>query len=164
VLIGRLFASLFDPTAAVFGDAVFTQEALDQVIAQLGEQHQARGPPPASEPALEKLQSRVRELDEKMLAKAGCSEGKAKCVICVDDMAAGEKVSVLPCSHFFHGDCVLPWLKLHNTCPVCRRSVEEEEQGKGDPAKPVVPPAVGVDAPMDTSEDNTVPLTPMDLD
>ncbi|GAB1313413.1 hypothetical protein MFIFM68171_03623 [Madurella fahalii] len=134
-----LLTSFFNPSAAVLGDAVFTQEALDRIIARLAEQASSGGgAPPASQPTLDKLQAQLRELDDKMLAGAG--GGGAKCVICVDDVARGEKVAVLPCNHFFHGDCVVPWLKLHNTCPVCRRSVEEEEK-VGEMGKGVVSPS-----------------------
>ena len=29
----------------------------------------------------------------------------------------------LPCKHFFHPECVVPWLKLSNTCPLCRNAI-----------------------------------------
>ncbi|KAK0639193.1 hypothetical protein B0T16DRAFT_422601 [Cercophora newfieldiana] len=124
--LGALLSSLFNPAAfvpsgAVFGDAVYSQEALDRIISQLREQSGPGGAPPASQAAIDKLE--VREIDDKMLG----GETKTRCVICVDEMGAGEKASVLPCSHFFHGECVTPWLKQHNTCPVCRRSVEAEQ-------------------------------------
>lgn len=110
-----------NPANAALGDAVFSQEALDRIISQMREQQSGPvGAPPASQAAIDKLE--VRELNERMLG----GESKAKCVICVDEMAVGEKASVLPCDHLFHGECVTPWLKQHNTCPVCRRPIEEE--------------------------------------
>jgi hypothetical protein len=42
----------------------------------------------------------------------------------------------LPCKHWFHEDCVVMWLKEHNTCPICRTPIEKNErqsgQGGGD--------------------------------
>ncbi|KAL2126345.1 hypothetical protein VTI74DRAFT_1141 [Chaetomium olivicolor] len=138
-LLTTLLASLFtvnvplNPANAVFGDAVYSQEALDRIITQLRDQLQPGGAPPASQAALDRLQ--VRELDEKMLA---CEGGdKVKCVVCVDEMGVGEKAAFLPCGHFFHGECVIPWLKMHGTCPVCRGSVEVEAEGKASASKGV---------------------------
>lgn len=104
------------------GDAVYSQEQFDRIITQLREQSGLGGAPPASQTAIDKLE--VRVVDEAMLG--GGTEAKTRCTICIDEMAVGEKASVLPCSHFFHGECVATWLKQHNTCPICRRAVEEE--------------------------------------
>jgi hypothetical protein len=126
---GALLSSVLNnnPAAMSIGDAVYSQEALDRIISQLREQAGPGGAPPASQFAIDKLD--VRELDEKMLG----GESKSRCVICVDEMSVGDKALVLPCNHFFHGECVTPWLKQHNTCPVCRRSIEPEtgKMGKG---------------------------------
>lgn len=42
------------------------------------------------------------------------------CTVCQDNVNMGSKAMVMPCGHIFHPDCVLPWLKDNNTCPVCR--------------------------------------------
>lgn len=62
--------------------------------------------------------------------------GKAECTICIDDIKIGDEVTVLPCKHWFHGECVVLWLKEHNTCPICRTSIEKRQgnSGNGDGA------------------------------
>ncbi|OQS04207.1 hypothetical protein THRCLA_03545 [Thraustotheca clavata] len=42
------------------------------------------------------------------------------CAICLSDFKGADVVMQLPCSHTFHSECVLPWLKEHNVCPSCR--------------------------------------------
>ncbi|KAL2116558.1 hypothetical protein VTJ04DRAFT_8726 [Mycothermus thermophilus] len=139
-VLANLLASLTTPAAGVIGDAVYSQEAFDRVLAQLRELAPQGGPPPASKQALDRLKAHEMVMDEALIAKFH----EPRCVVCVEDMAAGERAAVLPCEHLFHGDCVRPWLELHGTCPVCRRSVEVEEETKevvkeGSPA----PPAAG---------------------
>eukprot|EP01041_Mallomonas_annulata_P005206 gene5206-10421_t len=42
------------------------------------------------------------------------------CPICSEDYVLGEVVTKLPCTHVFHRTCVLPWLEMKRTCPICR--------------------------------------------
>ena len=50
-----------------------------------------------------------------------------ECAVCKDTFGVAHTVVVLPCSHRFHEDCITPWLKTHNTCPVCRHALPTEE-------------------------------------
>lgn len=43
-----------------------------------------------------------------------------ECVICQVDMSIGMKVTRMPCQHLFHTDCLHEWLKIGNSCPICR--------------------------------------------
>lgn len=111
---------------AVHGDAVYSQEHFDQIISQLMEAHpQSNAAPPATEDAIEKLEK--KKLDKEMMGESG----KAECTICIDDMTIGDEVTVLPCKHWFHGECVVLWLKEHNTCPICRSPIEKRD-GNGE--------------------------------
>lgn len=42
------------------------------------------------------------------------------CPICYCSFALEEEATKMPCKHTFHSDCILPWLEMHNTCPLCR--------------------------------------------
>ncbi|CAM0908504.1 unnamed protein product [Alopecurus aequalis] len=50
------------------------------------------------------------------------------CCICMEDLAARAGAVRLPCSHYFHRGCILPWFyKVATcqvaTCPMCRRGM-----------------------------------------
>ena len=43
-----------------------------------------------------------------------------KCTICLMEISEGMDCISMPCDHLFHDKCVTHWLKIHNTCPLCR--------------------------------------------
>ncbi|KAG8406951.1 hypothetical protein J3458_020459 [Metarhizium acridum] len=115
----------FSPANAMMGDAVYSQEALDRIVTQLMETtSQSNAAPRASNEAITKLDRKT--VDKEFLGL----EDKAECSICIDAMKEGELATFLPCKHWFHDECIVPWLKQHNTCPVCRTPMEKNERGQ----------------------------------
>ncbi|KAF2762355.1 hypothetical protein EJ05DRAFT_473264 [Pseudovirgaria hyperparasitica] len=119
-LLGLLSHFLAGPRGSI-GDYVGSQQELDRVISQLME-HNASGsaPGPASAAAIAALPK--KEVSKDMLG----SEGKAECSICMDEVNLGEQVTILPCNHWFHEQCVGAWLSEHDTCPHCRKGISSE--------------------------------------
>jgi E3 ubiquitin-protein ligase RNF115/126 len=114
-----LFAAMLNPINARSGDAVYTQEALDQIISTLMEQHPtSNAPGPAAPDAIAALPK--KQLSEKELGP----EGKGECSVCMDDVTIGDEVVFLPCMHWFHEVCASMWLGEHNTCPICRKGID----------------------------------------
>ncbi|XP_029780120.1 E3 ubiquitin-protein ligase RNF133 [Suricata suricatta] len=65
--------------------------------------------------AFGQLQLRVlREGDEEIGPNGG------SCVVCFDVYKPNDTVRVLTCKHFFHKNCIDPWILSHGTCPVCK--------------------------------------------
>eukprot|EP00658_Telonema_sp_P-2_P049212 TRINITY_DN37422_c0_g1_i2.p1 TRINITY_DN37422_c0_g1~~TRINITY_DN37422_c0_g1_i2.p1 ORF type:complete len:150 (+),score=24.03 TRINITY_DN37422_c0_g1_i2:154-603(+) len=72
-------------------------------------------PPGASEAAIDAL-ARV---------EIGVDGETDDCAICQEGVAAGETALRMPCHHQFHEPCIVPWLKMQGTCPVCRASIAD---------------------------------------
>lgn len=48
------------------------------------------------------------------------------CAICLDDFDTNNKSRQLPCGHFFHSSCIVPWLlNCNSTCPLCKHDYYE---------------------------------------
>ncbi|KAL4568602.1 hypothetical protein LXL04_024217 [Taraxacum kok-saghyz] len=90
---------------------VYTAE-FDTLIGQFVETVRAlRGSPPASKSIVDNLPLVTLKKNE---------DDQSICAVCKDEISIEEKVTELPCRHHYHGDCILPWLSIRNTCPVCR--------------------------------------------
>ena len=83
-------------------------------MSQLPNQMDGAGPPPMASDTISAIPS--VKIDQKVLEK------NANCAVCFDDFSLGEEARLLECGHCFHTDCIVPWLELHGTCPVCRKA------------------------------------------
>ena len=62
----------------------------------------------------------LEQLEEKVLDK----KIDGMCMICFDEFYIEQTVLELPCDHFYHKDCIVPYFKEHsNKCPICRCEV-----------------------------------------
>lgn len=65
--------------------------------------------------------STLKSLREVIATHAHTSE---TCLICILDYECGDKMTILPCNHLFHADCVGIWLREHSqACPLCNAVV-----------------------------------------
>ncbi|XP_052742598.1 E3 ubiquitin-protein ligase RNF115 isoform X2 [Bicyclus anynana] len=131
------------------GDYVFGGEGLDAVVTQLLGQLEHTGPPPMPRERLAALPTQTVSA-EQAAANTACS-------VCWENFQLDEKVSRLECEHIFHQACITPWLELHATCPVCRRSLLPPDA----PAAPVAPTTTAptTTAPTTTASTTTAPAT-----
>lgn len=101
-----------------FGDYVWGQNGLDNIITQLLNQLENTGPPPAEKSKIDSIPVHIttqKDVDE-----------NAECAVCRCDYSVGEEVKRLPCTHIFHSPCLDPWLVLHDSCPICRCNLDGE--------------------------------------
>ncbi|KAG9458531.1 hypothetical protein H6P81_003039 [Aristolochia fimbriata] len=86
----------------------FIGPGLDLLLQHLAENDPNRyGTPPAQKEAVEAMPT----------VKVG---ENLSCSVCLEDFEIGSEAKEMPCKHKFHSGCILPWLELHSSCPVCR--------------------------------------------
>ncbi|GLT48005.1 hypothetical protein SLA2020_216500 [Shorea laevis] len=47
----------------------------------------------------------------------------AECCICLTSYEDGVELHTLPCNHHFHATCIVKWLKMNATCPLCKYNI-----------------------------------------
>ena len=81
------------------------------------------GNPPASQSAVDKLTK--CNITEKKLEEFGFEN---TCSVCKEEFVLSEEFLLMPCNHHFHKDCLIPWLKERNSCPVCRYELPTDDE------------------------------------
>lgn len=52
------------------------------------------------------------------------ADADVQCAVCLEKFRLNEPgVRQLPCDHFFHTECIFPWLQNNASCPVCRAQI-----------------------------------------
>ncbi|KAG5414026.1 hypothetical protein IGI04_001593 [Brassica rapa subsp. trilocularis] len=59
-----------------------------------------------------------------------------QCSVCLDEFEKGSEAKEMPCKHKFHVGCIVPWLELHSSCPVCRYELPPDDEVKTDLLRP----------------------------
>lgn len=99
---------------------IFMGSGLDAFIQRLGEGDGGRyGSAPASKAGVEAM-------PVLKFAKDSAEGDDIHCAVCKEAFEMGGEVRQMPCEHIYHSDCILPWLALHSTCPICRREMPAE--------------------------------------
>nr|XP_043632007.1 probable E3 ubiquitin-protein ligase RHC2A [Erigeron canadensis] len=74
--------------------------------------------PPASKAAIEAMPT-IEILENHVLIESYCA-------VCKEPFELGSEAKEMPCQHLYHSECILPWLALRNSCPVCRHELPTE--------------------------------------
>ncbi|KAF1315116.1 Zinc finger family protein, partial [Globisporangium splendens] len=70
---------------------------------------------------------RTRKSETPTVADITVRRDARECVICQVDMSVGMKVTRMPCQHLFHTECLHEWLKIGNSCPICRVEIPAKQ-------------------------------------
>ena len=107
------------PAGPTFVNNLANQQ-LNQVIQDSIEQFMESGMASEGTPAAQQFLSRLRTIRGSDLVDL------KDCQVCFEKFVDDDKILKLPCKHLYHKDCIEPWFRTHNTCPVCRQEMPSE--------------------------------------
>ena len=83
------------------------------------------GVPPAPDMVIDSLTREVVTPDTNL-------QRLGECCISMEAFEPGDTAISLPCGHCYKQEPIVQWLRMHNTCPVCRLQVASVSNGHGD--------------------------------
>ncbi|XP_053306397.1 RING finger protein 122-like [Spea bombifrons] len=45
------------------------------------------------------------------------------CAVCLEEFKVNEELGLCPCNHAFHTKCLMKWLEVRNSCPMCNKTI-----------------------------------------
>ncbi|CAK9319386.1 unnamed protein product [Citrullus colocynthis] len=96
--------------------------AVDLVYTHWVDQNPAQDAPPVRKEAPASVMERL--MKEKYDG-SGREEMGDECSVCYEDLHGEKELTRIPCGHAYHKSCILKWLNINNSCPLCRREFEE---------------------------------------
>ena len=105
---------------------LFEDSHLENIINYLiANDNNRYGNPPASKKAVNSLETIDLSNEKYEELKKNCL---LECSVCKDQFEILQKIKKIPCNHHFHEDCIMPWLKERNSCPVCRFELPTDDE------------------------------------
>ncbi|TKY66001.1 E3 ubiquitin-protein ligase RING1 [Spatholobus suberectus] len=92
----------------------------DHLLDRLDGAAAVRAPPPAAAASKAAIESMPAV---KILA----SHAESRCAVCMEHFEPDCDARAMPCGHVYHSECIVPWLSVRNSCPVCRREVPADD-------------------------------------
>lgn len=56
------------------------------------------------------------------------SPDDSECCICLSRYEDGVELHSLPCNHHFHSGCIVKWLRINATCPLCKHNILRSDE------------------------------------
>lgn len=102
------------------------QDPLTRIVFIESMQNQPSGNPPASKNAIKNLKTFKMSEEYCKKDEKGNFEFPS-CSVCLTEVNKDEETILVPCGHMFHAQCIIKWLEMHNTCPVCRYELPTDD-------------------------------------
>ena len=116
--ITRNLIRLNDPltTSYTIEYEILTQDGISEDILSEDIVTGNQSPSPITQKNINILLDKYRKIkeDDIIVKKKLC------CPICLEEFKPNEYKRTLNCNHLFHKRCIDKWIKVNNTCPVCR--------------------------------------------
>ena len=111
VVLAHLTALLLDTTDSD-SNTIMTDTFENSIIRESMEAFEARSIPAT--------RSAVEALEKFRFQQQSDSISVGECIICLEEFETGSELIRMPCSHVYHGHCILKWLHTNNSCPLCQ--------------------------------------------
>lgn len=102
--------------------SLMEEDMLQEAMRQSSEGHRGDEPEPVDpEIRAAEILSKLPRTQWKPTCNHALGSEAEECSLCLDHFKKGEDILTLPCEHFFHENCLTPWLIKSNLCPMCKR-------------------------------------------